>query len=61
MDAYRKQHIAVQRPDTLKNADYVIGAIMRTEVERAMVSASLSWSNSLRFTGPLSQNERFYI
>jgi hypothetical protein len=35
MSAYRKQHIAVHRADTLKNIDYVIGAITRTELERA--------------------------
>lgn len=34
MAAYRKQHIAVHRKGTIKNTDYVIGAIMRTELER---------------------------
>jgi integrase len=35
MAAYRKQHIIVHRADTIRNTDYVIGAIMRTELERA--------------------------
>ena len=34
MAAYRKQHIAVHRSGTIKNTDYVIGAIMRTELDR---------------------------
>ena len=35
MEAYRKQHIAVHRADTLKTTDYVIAAIMGTELVRA--------------------------
>lgn len=34
MAAYRKQHIAVHRAGTIKNTDYVIGAILRTELTR---------------------------
>ena len=34
MDAYRKQYIAVHRPDTAKNSDYVIGAMLRTPLVR---------------------------
>jgi len=35
MSSHRKHHIAVHRADTLKNIDYVIGAITRTELGRA--------------------------
>lgn len=34
MAAYRKQHILVHRKGTIKTTDYVIGAIMRTMLER---------------------------
>lgn len=34
MATYRKQHIAVHRAGTIKNTDYVIGAILRTKLER---------------------------
>jgi len=34
MEAYRKQHIAVHRAETLKATDYVIAAIMDTLLER---------------------------
>lgn len=35
MDAYRKQHIAVHRPTTLKTTDYMIAKIMGTLLRRA--------------------------
>jgi integrase len=34
MDAYRKRHIAIHRPTTLKTTDYVIAKIMGTVLER---------------------------
>jgi hypothetical protein len=46
MAAYRKQHIAVHRADTIKNTDYVIGAIMRTELERFGRGAGSSYGTN---------------
>lgn len=34
MKTYRTRHVEVNRPDTLKNTDYQIGLILRTELER---------------------------